>query len=151
MVKHAPSRCLWVERFVKMDKKRFNYFRKQGGFTLIEVLFSITLFGVILIGLIPAFVFQLRMNTLSELRSNAAMAAQAKLDELRFTNITDIPASGSSAEEDIAIGDRVFQVITHYCETAAYCATGNNRQVRVAVTYNGEPQYAVETVYTRLQ
>ena len=125
--------------------------KQEEGFTLLEVLFALVMFAIVLIGAAPAFVYQAQINTQSELKSIAAVVAQQRLDELRFLPIGSIPASGTEGPTDIMIDGRTFSVVTSYCENAAYCDSANNRHITVNVSYNGEEKYEVQTVYTRLQ
>lgn len=123
----------------------------QCGFTLIEVLFALVLFGIVLIGIAPIFIMQAKINTQSELRTNAAVVAQQQLDAIRFRPIDSIPSSGTVGPEVIELDGRNFDVTTTYCANAAYCQSASNRHVVVTVSYKGEQQYEVQTVYTRLQ
>ena len=123
----------------------------EKGFTLLEVLFALVLFGIVLIGIAPIFIMQSKINTQSELRSDAAVVAQQKLDDLRFQAIGTIPSSGTVGPEVFTVDERDFEVNTTYCAEAAYCQSASNRHITVVVSYNGEEQYEVQTVYTRLQ
>ena len=53
------------------------------GLTIIEVLIAVAILGILLGGLIPSFVSNMRINTDSEVRSQAVQAAQTMLDALR--------------------------------------------------------------------
>jgi prepilin-type N-terminal cleavage/methylation domain-containing protein len=121
------------------------------GFSLIEVMASLSIFAIVMAGAVPAFILNLKYNTLSELRSSAAIAAQLKLGQLRFEDPQDMPSSGTSASEDVEVGSKTFQVTTSYCANATYCTTINNRHITVNVSYHGNEQYSVQTVFTKLR
>lgn len=123
----------------------------QKGYTLLEVLFSLSLLGLFLGGLAPAFVAQFRFNTINEWRSGAQQVAQRKMDELRQQEPGTLPTSGSTGPETITTDGRDFEVTTYWCEESTYCSTGDNRHIRVAITYQGRVLYNVETVFTALR
>ncbi len=124
---------------------------REKGFSMLEVLISMIIFGIVLAGAAPAFIAYLKLNTLSELRSGAAVAGQLKLDELRFEDPTSLPNSGSVGPETITVGDRTYDVTTSYCDEASYCITNNNRHITIDVEYNGTNQYSIQTVFTKLR
>lgn len=124
---------------------------KSGGFTLLEVMFSLSLFSIILSGLIPAFITQMRFNSASQIRSEGMQAAVEVLDELRMDDPADMPTAGASTTDSVTIGARTFQVTTVYCGDMTYCNSTNNRSIEVSVTYDNEQVYEVETVFTQLR
>lgn len=125
--------------------------RQASGFTLLEVMFSLSLFSIILSGLIPAFITQMRFNSASQIRSEGMQAAVQVLDELRMDNPTDMPTAGATTIDSVTIGARTFQVTTVYCGDMTYCDSSSNRFIEVSVSYDNELVYNVETVFTQLR
>lgn len=125
--------------------------KQESGFTLIEVIVSISLFGIMLSTLPTAFISFMRFNTQMELRSQAMAAAQYVLDEMRLENPQTMPTSGVDSEV-VTIGSRNFLVNIRYCTNAAFCGASTMRHIAVQVDYGEQDDiYAVETVFTKLK
>ena len=125
--------------------------KKEAGFTLLEVMISMLVFAVVMAGMGPAFIAQIRHNTQSEIRTEAMGAAQIRLDQLRLAAPSTLPASGSSAPLDVAVGSRTYRVVSSFCENATFCTSVNNRHITVRVTYNDDQVFETQTVYTQLR
>jgi len=125
--------------------------QSQIGFSLMEVIISMALIGIISAGAIPAFLFQFQTVTRNELRSGAINAAQERLDQVRVITPGDLPMSGSDAAVIIDAGHRTYSVITTYCLDPTYCEAANTRHVLVEVEYRDQEIYSVETVFTQLR
>lgn len=123
---------------------------KQNGFTLLEVLVAMLLFLVVSSTMANTFISHLKHNTDAEVESGAIALAQQRLDELRFLDPATLPTSGATSENE-SVGGRNYTVETLYCETPAYCISGNNRHLVVRVNYAGAQIFRTETVYTRLR
>ena len=123
---------------------------KQSGFSLIEVMVAMVIFGVVSASMAPVFMNHLKFNTAMEVRSGAYAAAQQVLDDLRSQDPSSMPSSGSSAATSVPAGDRIYSVVTSYCLQASYCASANIRHLKVEVSYKGNLVYSVETVFTKL-
>lgn len=120
------------------------------GLTLVEVLVALAILA--LIGpILAGFLGYLRINTRTELRSQAITLAQERLEALRITDVATLPTTGCDAY-DQSRGGRTYRVKTCYCTQAALCGSGA-RHLRVEVYLSGEdaPLYTVETVYTKLE
>ncbi len=124
---------------------------KQSGFTLIEVMISLLIFTVVLAGMAPAFVAQLKHNTNSAIRTEAIAAAQIVIDQLRVEDPATLPASGDGSEVNLTVGNHDFAVTPSFCETATFCTTVNNRHITVRVRYNNEQVFSTQTVFTQLR
>lgn len=120
------------------------------GFSLIEVLISLLIFSVVLAGMGPSFVAHSRYNTQSEIRSEAIAVAEQAIDDLRFSDPTQLPSSGSS-QQNIAIGSRTYSATTSYCLNAQFCNSTNNRHITVAVSYKNKTLFSTQTVFTQLR
>ena len=112
---------------------------------------SLMVFAVVMAGMGPAFIAQIRHNTRSEILTEAMGAAQIRLDQLRLATPSTLPASGSSAALNVAVGSRTYQVVSSFCENATFCTTVNNRHITVRVNYKNEQIFETETVYTQLR
>ncbi len=120
------------------------------GFTLIELMFSLLLFGVTASAMTSGFRAMQQQNLQNEVRSGAIGAAQQVLDELRLTDPTTLPTNGS-ASQNITYGARTYTVTTSYCALSSYCTSSSIRQIRLGVTYDGQTRYQVDTVFCQLR
>ncbi len=125
--------------------------RTQRGFTLIEVMISLLIFSVVLGGMAPAFVSQLKSNSRSQIRTEAIAVSQQVMDSLRLQNPSTLPVSGSSSPEIITFGNRSYSAVAFYCEATAYCTTANNRHITVRVSHNNVQVFETQSVYTQLR
>lgn len=124
---------------------------RQAGFTLLEVLVSMVIMGVVLASMVPAFLSHVKVNTRTEVRSGAIAAAQQILDDMRSQDPATFPSTGSDPIEVVDAGSRSYDVTVSYCTNATYCPSDETKHIRVEVEYMGEMVYAVETVFTQLQ
>ncbi len=125
--------------------------RNEQGFTLIEVMIAMIIYLLILASMLPVFVSFTRLNTLTEIRTEAASAGAFVLDQLRLLDPITMPASGSDPAENIVVGTRTYSVVTSYCSDVTYCNTNNNRHILIQASYKGQVFYEVETVFTQLR
>lgn len=72
--------------------------KRQDGFTLIEVLVSISLLTIALLGLCGATVMAMKGNSLSQMSTKATVMAKDKIEGLKNLNFTQI-TSGSDTPE----------------------------------------------------
>ncbi|MCO6431663.1 MAG: type II secretion system protein [Deltaproteobacteria bacterium] len=128
-----------------------NASRRDNGFSLLEVLFSMGMFSVAALALAQAFTVQLTFNTSNEMRSEAIMAAQQVLDEVRVEDPSSLPTSGSDAPTSVTIGKRTYVVVLSYCTNGSMCNSTTLRHLRAVVSYRGDEVYSVETVYAQLR
>ena len=122
----------------------------EKGFTMLEVLVSLTIFAIISTGLAQAYVVQLRSNTGSEIRAQGVQAVQRALDQLRTQDITALPTSGTGSAENIVVDGKTFAVTVTYCPIATYCST-SQRSVRARATFRNKIIYEVDTVFAQLR
>lgn len=125
--------------------------RRQSGFTLLEVMIALFVFGLVLAGMAPAFVMQMRQNTENAVRTGAIAAAQIALDDIRLNDITVLPMSGSAAPVNVNVDGRDYSVVVRYCVTASYCNPTSTRHLTVEVAYRDDTKYRTQTVYTQLR
>ena len=125
--------------------------KSKKGFSLLEVLISISLFTVAAMALAQAFSYQLAFNNANEIRGGAIMAAQQVLDVYRVQDPAILPQSGSSPEQFLTIGGRTYSVVAYFCEQAIYCQSNRVRQIRAAVHYQNKKFYEVQTIYSQLK
>jgi prepilin-type N-terminal cleavage/methylation domain-containing protein len=123
---------------------------REHGFTLLELLFAVGIFGIAATMTTQSLVQMHRQNGESEVRTAAIGAAQRVLDEIRFTDPSTLPMSGTSTQ-NVTVDSRVFAVSTEYCALGSFCSSSNIRQVRVGVTYRGQSRYQVDTVFCQLR
>lgn len=120
------------------------------GFSLIEVMASIAIFGIVAAGMTSSFVQLQKTNLANEIRSGAMGAAQKVMDELRVEDPAALPSNGSSAPQIITIQGRDYSVTTSYCPNATYCSS-TMRMLRVSVNYRSQKRYEVDSIYCQLQ
>ncbi len=115
-----------------------------------EVLFSLSLMGLALVGILPAFLGHFQNMTTNEVRSSSLAAAQVVLDGLRTQDPSSLPASGSGGVESVNVGTKTYQVEAVYCLNASLCS-GDSRHITAIVRYRGNTIYEVETIFTQLR
>ncbi len=120
------------------------------GFTLLEALVGMAILGIALASLAPVFLTFLDENTRAEERTGAVAVAQQTMERFREQDPSLLPTSGATAMEVISAGDRDFEVVTHFCRSAAYCSD-DSRHLLVEVSYGGRTVYTVESVFTTLR
>lgn len=131
--------------------------RPRAGFTLVEALIAVTIIGILVAVVVPAFATNLRVNTDAEIRSGAVAAAQSVIDTLRADG--DWPTYGVDADGDptvppnvdVPAHGRTFNVTIRY---EPFCSGGRcfsgSRLVDVEVSYADRARYRVATVFTQL-
>lgn len=120
------------------------------GFTLLEVLVSLTLLGIAGAAIVPALHSYSRFNRSMEIKSGALQAAQVILDEMRFQNPSTMRASGEDAAVTVDIGRERYAVSVAYCLRNQYCSS-SSRHLKILVRHSEKVVYDVETVYTQLK
>lgn len=124
---------------------------KSDGFSLLEVLASISILTIVVSAVGPSFIKRAKLDTQAEIKTAAIQAAQSTLDMLRLLDPVTFPSSGSDAPESIVVGDRTFSVVTSYCENTIFCASSRSRHLTIRVHFAGEQIYEIETVFTKLK
>lgn len=124
---------------------------KKSGFTLIEVLVSLSIFGIAALALGQAYSTHLSFNTLSEARTGGIAAVTRVLDQLRVQDPATLPATGTDADRSIVIGQRTFLVSISYCSPTTYCTSNNIRQIHATAKLHGSIVYAVDTIFAQLR
>lgn len=120
------------------------------GFTLLEVLVSLSLFSLASIAIAKSFTLHISTNNKSEQKTGAIMAAQRVLDQIRVLDPTTLPTSGTTSQ-NVTIGSRNYQTSTTYCNPSTYCSSTNVRFLTVKVQYRGSQLYAVDTIFSQLR
>ena len=110
---------------------------KQQGFTLLEVLVSLTIFALISSSMVPSYELNLRLNYNSELKSGAFAAAQSILDQYRQMDPSVLPLSGSSPATQITIDGREYTVASTFCIETSFCSS-NTRHIHLDIFYQGQ-------------
>ena len=123
----------------------------ESGFTVLEVIVALALFGVVLSSTGAAFLKMAQYNSAMEVRSSAIGAAQQVLDSMRQLDPSTMPTSGTDAPIPIAVDKRTFNVTVTYCNNASHCADSGSRMLTVEVFYNNIVVFNVDTVYTKLR
>jgi len=122
----------------------------QSGFTMLEILISMVLFGIVSTAMAQAYIGQMRANSRSETRSQALQAATRVLDYTRTLDPASLPSSGSSSPQTVQVNDKSFIVTLYYCRLAALCSA-TSRNVAAEVYYRNNKVYEVSTVFAQLR
>jgi len=122
---------------------------RNRGFSILEVLIAIVILAIALSAIIPVFANYLRINTVSEMRTQAVELAQQRLETLRLRDPARLPTGGADTSDHVQDG-RTFTVKTLYCLDASVC-NATTRHVTVRVERGGKELYEVETVFTKLR
>ncbi len=121
----------------------------QEGSSLVEVLIAILILAIALVSTFSAMTSFTAMNTRTQLRSNAAFAARAHLEGLRYTDPETLPTSGTTTTTTV-VGANMLTVVTEYCVTSSYCDDAT-RHIVVTIQENGKDVLETETVFTSLR
>ena len=123
--------------------------RSQRGFTLVEVLVSLSIIGLLAAFLSPVFVMQSKFNTTSELKSLAVNATDRQIDLMRLTDPATMQSTGTTTST-ITVGGKAFSVKVDYCVVSSYCSSVT-RHLKFTTSYRGKTYHATETVFTQLR
>ena len=75
-----------------MMKKFIISLKKDGGFTLVEILFAMGVFAISLMALIQVFYYAMIMNTTSKQITSSASIARKEMDSLRLLTMAELDA-----------------------------------------------------------
>lgn len=127
----------------------------QVGVSLIEVLVSISLLGIVTTVFITSSISMSRMLSNAETKSQAVLAAQEVLEPLRQEKPSNLPDTLTvQSPVEVDLNGRIYDVIITYCEEAQYCSSNvtgglvGSRHIKAEVLYEGESYYEIETVFT---
>jgi prepilin-type N-terminal cleavage/methylation domain-containing protein len=124
------------------------------GFTLLEVLVGLGLFGILALSLSNSLLFFLRTNTVNQYRTGAVQAVQVVLDQLRSIDPMTLPTTAGATQTRSVSVDGLstpYTVTITYCANPVYCTTNDLRHISVSAVYDGREYYGTETVYTQLR
>ena len=129
---------------------------RSRGFSTLEALIAVVLFGIAAAAILPAFMVQLNANTRGEMRTSAITVAQQTLEALRNKDTADMPHPTSGdplvVTRATSIGSSDYEITTRYCDRSEFCpptSTGS-RHIAIEVRTDGRLVYHVETVFTQL-
>lgn len=123
--------------------------KRRAGFSLIEALIAVSIFGIALAAVVPSFIFNARTNRESQRRTEAVVVAQQYVDSLRQQDFGSWPETGATATQ--TVNGKSYQTVLTYCVgTLIHCGDGA-RHLKVEVKTDGKVYYQVETVYTAFE
>ena len=122
---------------------------KQSGFSLIEILVSLGIVGIVSAFVTPAFIAQNRVNKLSEIRGLAISATDQRFDMMRAADPATLP-DGGEEEFEATVGGIPFVLRVEYCINSDWCSAAT-RHLRITALRNGEVVHQSETVFTQLR
>lgn len=120
--------------------------KKYNGFGLIEGLMAITLLGIALAGIIPVFISYQNVNNQSELRSNAILAAEQVMDQLKNRPFEDWETYRTETNgHAVTVGSYDYSITLDFQAVTGLNAT---RRVDVGVSRNGKTYFEASTIVT---
>lgn len=122
--------------------------KNQSGFTLLETLVALTVVGIVMSMSVTTLMNNLHSNLRAQVRYEAIQAAQAVLDDLRFTAVDELVGS---PESDVTVSERTYHVQVSYCRIASLCTSDDSRHITVEVFYKSELVYETETVFSKFE
>lgn len=123
---------------------------REEGFTLVEVLVALFIFGVVMASASVAFISNLRHNTEAEKKMGALAVAQQILDDKRVQDPTSLPSTGAVTITSMPGMSTSYSASLTYCAKSQYCSSAS-RHLLLEVFYNGDKVYETETVFTQLK
>ncbi len=124
---------------------------RMKGFSLLEVMISLSVFSIAAAGYLPVFNSFMGKNSNSHVKVNALQAAEQVLDLIRVMSTSSLPSSGDDGGQIVQVGKNSFNVVTYYCEQASLCTGSSTRHIRVNVRRNNEEILNIQTVFTALK
>ncbi|GGS10263.1 type IV pilus modification PilV family protein [Deinococcus sedimenti] len=121
----------------------------QQGFTLIEVLVTISVIAIGVMALIALMLSIFRVNQQADTKTQAIQLAQREFDDLKREALTTIPVTGKT-EENVTYNNRAFTIRQEYCVTTSFCAS-NQKSVRLSILSGTTVLFMGETVLTDLR
>lgn len=94
--------------------------RNQNGFTFIELMISVLIFGIVASGMTGSLIQNRPLNEFSAVKANGSLFAQERLEHYRSLDIASIPSTGSATTS-------VTQDGTTYTIKASFCPTNLNK------------------------
>ncbi|MCC6931633.1 MAG: type II secretion system protein [Deltaproteobacteria bacterium] len=126
-------------------------FKRELGFTVVEVLVSMVIFGIVMASLPAVFLTHARINQRMEIKAEAMAAGQQIMDGFRAADPITLPASGVGADQVTIINDHNYVVEPTFCENVNFCKSESNRHIKLRIFNEGEEVAQLETVFTRLK
>ncbi len=124
---------------------------RSKGFTVLEVLVALALLAVVIASASSSLVTHQSYNHDGEVRSEAAIAAQTVLDEIRQLDIKTLPTSGFENPRIKTLNsNRPYSVVVTYCANLTLCSSNTVRHLSVEVKHRDKVVYNTETVFTDL-
>lgn len=132
--------------------------KKNGGYSLIELLVAVVILAIIVIPVVQSFLVTMRTNQKAKMKEQATIAGQNVMEELKAadvetlltsvtslpgTSITKDPVSGGQqivfTSEDIVVDNRTFQArVTMDSTSDVSVMTGDGKGVNEITDYNRE-------------
>lgn len=122
------------------------------GFTLIEVLVAIAIVALALATASSSLITNMKANKTGARVFEGAQAAQTVIDELRYTDVSALPESGTDEVRHVQIDAlKTYDVYVTYCNDPTHCTSEDVRQISLRVELDGKKIYETETVFTQLE
>jgi prepilin-type N-terminal cleavage/methylation domain-containing protein len=123
----------------------------EQGFSLMEVLVSLGVFGIFSASLMAGLQSFLSQTHTTAIRTEAVAVAIQMMDSLREQDPDTLPTSGTIGPENVVGGNREFHVYTSYCSKRELCPSPRTKHISLDIQYRGETVYNAESVFTQLR
>lgn len=137
----------YIAKYTTKYSSKIN--RNQQGFTLLEVLISLSILAIALSSLMPVFASLSKFNTKMDFKTKAIAAGQERLEAIRESDHATIPTSGTVDTNHVVDGTPLIAKTT-YCKTSSFC-TGDNKHIFVEIMHNGNKIHELETVFANFE
>lgn len=122
------------------------------GFSLLEVLTSLTIFAIAGTAFASSMMMNQGYNRLSKERTAAQFAVDQVIDDLRVQDPTTLPTHGSDPVRHVTVGTQTFDVYVTYCSLGSYCSSSSTvRTIHCEAMLKGVSRYVVDTVFAQLK
>lgn len=122
---------------------------RDGGFTLVETLVTISVVAVALMALLALMSGVFNLNQRADAQGQAVLLAQREFDRLKRITPSLLPTAGTQ-QDSVTYAGRAFTLRRTYCPSSVYC-TANQRGVQLDVLSGAAVLFSAQTVYTELR
>ena len=123
--------------------------RGRGGFSMVELLVTILIAGIVFAAMVPFFANALKRTSADELRVDATNIAQDRIEQVRLLNYSDVTSANLNSPPDPFGDGRFGPSYTQVGESRAYTVAyqvnplpdANAKRVSVSVSRSGSDGY----------
>lgn len=113
--------------------------KTKGGFTFVEVIIAMAIFAILVVGIFPAFLIGIKLNTVSQIAVETSTQAQGVIEEIYGYSLTNTYA------ETETLLTAAYSTPTVVGSTKTYSKTTADYTITIAITSNS-PEYGMYKV-----